>query len=117
MPGGEEIRAEGTRAVLEEGAELDVPVAREVGVGSRTAPVEVPQEGFEHGVPVLLHEIHLRERDTDGSRRRPGVALILLEAALAPGLLRLVSVSHQDPRDIEPRALEEPRGHRGIHPT
>ena len=48
MPGGEEIRAEGTRAVLEEGAELDVPVAREVGVGSRTAFVEVPPVSYTH---------------------------------------------------------------------
>ena len=103
--------------MVEEGAKLDLPVAREVRVGSRAAPVKVSQEGFKHGVPVLFYEIHLRERDPDSPRRRSGVALVLLEAAFTPGLFRLVPVSHQDARDIEPRALEEPRGHRRVHPT
>lgn len=62
MSGGEEIRAEGAQAMVEEGAKLDMPVAREVRVGSRAAPVEVSQEGFKHGVPVLFHGGGFRER-------------------------------------------------------
>ena len=114
---GEDVRAERRLAVPQERAEFDVSIAREVGVGRRRATLEVAEEGLEHGVPVLLHEVHLAEGDAEVRGDRAGISLVLLEGALPARLLRLVPVAHQHARHVEARRLEQPRGDGGVHAT
>eukprot|EP00982_Pelagococcus_subviridis_P008267 30828-Pelagococcus_subviridis.AAC.19 len=114
VPRAQDVRLHVEEAVLQERTEFDVPVAREVRVRRRRAAVEVPQERLEHRVPVLLHEVDLSQLDPDRSRDRCGVALVLLERALAARLLGFVPVSHQHADDVVPGSLQDPRGDRGV---
>ncbi len=69
MPGGDGVRAEAHR-VLEEGAELDLAVAEDVGVGRAPGGVFV-EKVAEHPLAVLLDKVHRLDLDTKpvGHRR------------------------------------------------
>ena len=113
MPCGQSVRPK-LRHPVQKHLELDVPVAREVGV-RRQAGLALGQEPLEHFRPVLRHEVHLHELDTEVPGGRLRVAKVRLCAALTAPLLGVVPVPHENSENVAPRLLQQKGSHRGVN--
>ena len=130
MPGRDALRAERARFV-EEGLELDLAVAENVGVRRATDTVFV-NEMLEHCVPVFACKVARMERNAEPPADRNGIFAVVLCAA--PGRSRLPAsrdigtslcgtaavvfpVLHEKPGDVDAGLLQQQRRDRRVDAT
>ena len=107
---GEALRTE-PRGVFQAQAELDFAIAQHVGVG-RAAGAILGEEVIEHAVAVGGGEAHPMQRDADFRGRGTRVLEVLCIRAIGVVVL---PVAHVEPVHVVAGALQQQRGHGGIH--
>ena len=111
VAGGDQVGAQHQR-VLEEGLELDLPVAEDVGVGRAPRPVLL-EEVLEHVVPVLGGEVGAVQLDAESVGHRLGIGQVFLRRAVL-GAVVLFPVLHEQAFHGVALLLEEQRGDGGV---
>jgi hypothetical protein len=99
--------------VVQEGLELDLGVAQDVGVG-RAAGLVFAQEFGEHAVLVVGREIDVFDLDADHVGDGGGVDKIDVGRAVL-AVVVIFPVLHEDADDLVALLLEQVRRHRGVH--
>src|SRR5581483_2263620 len=111
MPGGDLRRAEAD-GVVEERSELDLGVAKDIGV--RRPPGGVfAQELRKHALLVLGGKVHRLELDANHVGRGRGIDQVLARRAVFVGVV-VLPVLHEEADHVIALALEQQRGYRRI---
>ena len=111
MPRRDRLRAERHR-VIEECLELDLGVAKHVGVRCAAARV-LAQKFREDAVLVLGREVHGLDVDADQIRDRDDIDPVLPRRAVL-AVVVVFPVLHEEAHDLVARFLKKPCRHRRI---
>ena len=101
-----------TPRVVEADAELDLAVAKHVGIG-RAARLQLREEMREHALAVLRGEARAVQRDAELLADTAGILEVGRRGAVA--VVVLVPVRHEEGLDTMPGIEQEGRGNRGVH--
>jgi hypothetical protein len=99
--------------VSQEGAELDVPVACHVRIGSSPG-LKLAQEILEHLLTVLAREVHVVKVDAEVCANAPGIGQIGSSRAMLVGVF---PVGHVQGFDLVPGPQQAQCGHGRVDST
>ena len=113
MAGGDHVRTHPFRS-LEEGVELDLPVAQDVRIGCAAMLIFI--EHIVHDpLAIFLGKVHEIERNTYLPGYHLGHETVLLPLAVpVQGRIRIVPVLHEHRKHVIPLLLEQQGGDTGV---
>src|SRR5690242_13443032 len=101
------------KRVIEEGLELDLGIAKYIGVG-RAAGLIFGQEIVEHALAVFRGEVDCIDVDTDPVGHRNRVDQVFTRGAVFVSVV-VLPVLHEQAEDFESLLLQQPGGDGRIH--